>query len=221
MEELIKEVLISIPIALWVLFVIKVLTKKLYHKMRERGVPHNVAVYYNRKIIHIAAGGMALAVPYLYSSFIVPTALSLLLSALVYKARRAKRELMYWFQTEDNEYELHFTVMAALMIALGYLLGNPWYGVLPVAFMAIGDGVTGLIRNAIFKRRTKSWIGNLGMLVVNVIVGSVMGLPGIIAGVIASIVERFEFMDGKIDDNITVPLVSFIVLVVASKVLGY
>ncbi|UXD21555.1 dolichol kinase [Ignicoccus pacificus DSM 13166] len=218
MERIIFELLISIPIAIWTLFVMKVLTKKLYHVLRDRGVEHNVAVYYNRKLIHITAGGLVLLVPFLYTEPLVPISLSLILTAIVAKARMEKKKLMYWFQTHENDYEVHFTLMTAVMLALGYLLGNPWYGVLPAAFMAIGDGVTGLIRNALFKRRTKSWYGNIGMLIVNVLIGSLVGLPGIIAGIVAAIVERFEFLGGKIDDNITVPLCSFIVLVLLSRI---
>ena len=214
---LIEEFLISIPIVAWVSFVVFVLTKKLYHYMVSKGVPENVAIYYNRKIIHITAGGLVLSVPFLFHSPVVPLTLTLALTLLLLFRRKKGR--MYWFQTEDNDYEVHFTFMAFVMLALGYALGNVWYGVLPAAFMAIGDGVTGIIRNYLFKRRTKSWWDNLGMLVVNAAIGSLAGLPGIVAGIAASVVERFEFLDGKIDDNITVPLVSFVLLVTLDKLL--
>ncbi|MEM4833765.1 MAG: dolichol kinase, partial [Thermosphaera sp.] len=67
-------------------------------------------------------------------------------------------------------------------------------------------------RNALYNRRNKSWFGNLAMAVVTVPVGQiVLGLPGALAGLIASIVEHFE-IHSKIDDNITVPLVSFLII---------
>ncbi len=218
MERLLFEFLISIPIVLWVSFVVFVLTKKLYHYMISRGVPNNVAIYYNRKIIHITAGGLILLVPYLYTSPVVPLTLTAALTLILYIKRKSGK-IMYWFQTEENDYEVHFTAMAFVMLALGYALGNVWYGVLPAAFMAIGDGVTGIIRNYMFKRRTKSWWGNLGMLITNALIGSLASVPGIAAGIAAAIVERFEFLDGKIDDNVTVPLVSFVVLFVLDKLL--
>ncbi|NPA84826.1 MAG: dolichol kinase [Crenarchaeota archaeon] len=218
MEAVLGDLLTAVPVVLWVSFVVFVLTKKLYHYMVSRGVPENVAVYYNRKIIHITAGGLVLSVPYLFQTPLVPLGLTLALTALLLFKRKKGR--MYWFQTDDNDYEVHFTAMTFVMLALGYALGNVWYGVLPAAFMAIGDGVTGIIRNYMFRRRTKSWWGNLGMLAVCVAIGSLAGAPGIAAGVAASIVERYEFLNGKIDDNITVPLVSFAVLVALDKLLN-
>lgn len=212
MNELLKELILTVPIVLWELFVIKVLTKKLYNVMVSRGTPINVAVYYNRKIIHIAAGGVVLLVPLIYREPWIPVSLTVLLTLMVGMSRKKNDKFMYWFQTKDNDYEVHFLVMTTLLLSLGYLIGDPWCGVLPVAFMAIGDGVTGIIRNFMFKRRTKSWWGNLGMLMVNVLIGSIKGVPGILSGVVAAIVERFEFLGGKIDDNITVPLISFAVL---------
>ena len=215
---MLHDVLISLPIVAWVSFVVFVLTKKLYHFMISKGVPENVAIYYNRKIIHITAGGLTLSVPFLFEGPTVPLALTLLLTVLLLIKRKKGR--MYWFQTEDNDYEVHFTFMAFVVLALGYALGNVWYGVLPVAFMAIGDGVTGIIRNYMFKRRNKSWWGNLGMLIVNVLIGSLAGLPGVVAGAAAAVVERFEFLGGKIDDNVTVPLISFVLLVALDKLLS-
>ena len=153
-----------------------------------------------------------LLVPLIYREPWIPVSLTVLLTLMVGMSRKKNDKFMYWFQTKDNDYEVHFLVMTALLLSLGYLIGDPWCGVLPVAFMAIGDGVTGIIRNFMFKRRTKSWWGNLGMLMVNVLIGSIKGVPGILSGVVAAIVERFEFLGGKIDDNITVPLISFAVL---------
>ena len=218
LQGIAKEILLSVPLALWVLFVIKVLTKRLFNYMLSKGYPKEVAVYFNRKVIHILAGGVALLIPFVYSEPLVPVALSLLLTTLIFLSKR-RGKLMDWFQTTTNNYEVHFTVMTAIMIWLGYSLGNPWYGILPVAFMAFGDGVTGIIRNVVYKRRSKAWIGNLGMALVNALIGNVMGLPGIVAGIIASVVERFELLDGKIDDNVTVPIASFLTLVILKNLL--
>jgi len=48
--------------------------------------------------------------------------------------------------------------MWGLIIALGWLAseGNFWFGVLLVLFMSIGDAVTGIVRNMLYKRITKS-----------------------------------------------------------------
>jgi len=106
--------------------------------------------------------------------------------------------------------------MWGFVLALGWLAsgGNFWFGVLPVLFMSVGDAVTGIVRNILYKRRTKSWWGNLAMAVFSVPVGAaVLGVVGALAGAISSIVEHFE--SNPVDDNITVPLSAFLVLVLA------
>jgi dolichol kinase len=83
--------------------------------------------------------------------------------------------------------------------------------VVPTLFMAWGDGVTGVVRNLMYKKRTKAWEGSLAMLLVCVPVGALMGVVGILAGVVATAVERVE----RIDDNLSIPLVSLAVLIPA------
>jgi dolichol kinase len=96
------------------------------------------------------------------------------------------------------------------------LIGDPWIAVTPAAFMAFGDGVTGIVRNVVFKKRTKHPIGNISMAILCLPMGyfltGIGGLPiaGIYAGIAASIAERYEF--GPIDDNILITLSSSVVL---------
>lgn len=196
----------------WVVFLVTALTKKTYDLMLRRGLQHKVAVYYNRKIIHVLAGGLvAFIVPSVFETPLLPLVMALLLGVFTYIPHRVGR-LMYWFQVEDNLYEVSFCVMWGVIIALGWLLsrGNFWIGVVPVLFMAIGDSATGFVRNMLFGRRTKSWWGNLAMAAVSIPMGAILGVAGMIAGALASIIEHFEFP--PIDDNVTVPLASFIIL---------
>jgi phytol kinase len=112
-------------------------------------------------------------------------------------------------------YEVHFIIMWGLVMGLGFLLDNVMMAVLPILFMSVGDGVTGIVRNALFRRRTKSWWGNLAMAAFCIPAGFMLqGVFGGLAGALASVVEKFEF--GPIDDNITVPLSGFLVLLTAS-----
>ena len=122
---------------------------------------------------------------------------------------------MYWFQTEENMYEVSFCIMWGVIITLGWLFsgGDFLFGILPVLFMSVGDAVTGIVRNALYKRTTKSWWGNLVMALFSVSVGTLLGFAGVLAGAVASFVEHFEFP--PIDDNVTVPLVSFLILILA------
>lgn len=70
--------------------------------------------------------------------------------------------------------------------------------------MAYGDGITGIIRNLKYTKRTKAREGTAGMLVLCIIIGAQMGLAGILAGIICSFVERIE----NVDDNVTVPAIN-------------
>ncbi len=210
-----EEALAASLLFLWVLFISHVLTRWTYNKMVSRDTPHHVAVYYNRKIIHILAGGVvAVLVPFIFKTFTPILALVGVLAVGNYLPHRLKK-LNYWYQVEENTYEVHFVVMWGLVMGLGFLLGNVMMAVLPVLFMSVGDGVTGIVRNALFRKRTKSWWGNLAMALFCIPAGFMLqGVSGALAGALASAVEKFEF--GRIDDNITVPLSGFLVLLTAS-----
>ncbi|MEM2930063.1 MAG: dolichol kinase, partial [Thermoproteota archaeon] len=184
----------------------------LCYKVMIKKVPDKVAVYYNRKIIHILAGGLiGYLVPSTFSTPFYPLILSMVLGIFTLIPHLLNR-IMYWFQTSDNAYEVHFCLSWGLILTAGWFFtgGNFWFGVIPIMFMALGDAITGLVRNAMFKRRTKSWWGNLAMAIVNTIIGMRLALPGVVAGLLSSIIEHFEF--GPIDDNITVPISAFLIL---------
>ena len=93
---------------------------------------------------------------------------------------------------------------------LWVIFDDPWIAIIPPAFIAFGDGITGIIRNLAFKERRKHPIGNLYMAGVCIPIGYYFAnaadpsipLWGVIAAIVASIFERYEF--GIIDDNILV-----------------
>ena len=123
--------------------------------------------------------------------------------------------------TEQNMNDATFALMLGLSVfALWHYSDQPWLAILPSLYMAFGDGVTGIIRNKMFARRTKSAWGNLGMAILCIPLGWFVGkmvtpaIPvwGVISAVVASIVERYEF--GPIDDNILIVIASSIVLLI-------
>jgi dolichol kinase len=59
----------------------------------------------------------------------------------------------------------------------------------------------------------RSWWGNLAMAAFSITVGTTLGQAGMFAGAAASFIEHYEYK--PIDDNITVPLVSFVILMLA------
>ena len=200
-------------------------TKLTYTMMAARGIQANVAIYYNRKIVHMAGGGIvALLVPFLFTGPTFPLLVGLLLSAFTYIPHVTGRRLD-WLQTADNKNDVKFTLMWGVSIFfIWLLLEDPSLAIIPATFMAFGDGVTGVARNAIFKRRTKSWVGNVFMVAVCIPLGYWLGgaatpsIPwwGVLSGVAASYIERYEF--GPIDDNILITVVATLVLLVGAWV---
>ena len=191
-------------------------SRLVYDTLRGRGAPHNVAVYYVRKLIHVAAGGVvALLVPEVFGGPLVPLIMALGLGGFLAYHRLTGR-LMHWFQVEDNAYEVNFTVAWGAGLAILWVaLGDPRLAILPPLFIAFGDAVTGVVRNALFSRRTKHWVGNVAMALVVVPLGYVYAGPlGALAGLVASAVERLEYP--PIDDNVIIVAASAAVLLAAS-----
>uniref|UniRef100_A0A832EWS1 Dolichol kinase n=1 Tax=Ignisphaera aggregans TaxID=334771 RepID=A0A832EWS1_9CREN len=205
-EELIYDILKAIPLFIYIVFLVRFVTKHLYNFMISKGLKHNVAVYFNRKIIHMMSGGIvALLVPLLFIEPFVPMFFAYLLAIAIYLPHRSRR-ITSWFQTEDNIYEVNFCVAWGTSIfVLWILTGDPWIAILPALAISFGDAVTGLVRNIVFGYRTKHWVGNIAMAIVMMPIGYVFsGLIGSLAMGIASIVERIEI--NPVDDNIFITL---------------
>ena len=214
--------------ALAVIYVMAIVfvTRSLYRLMRKRGFDESVAVYYNRKIVHMATGGViALLVPLLFDSWICPLATGLALT-LITTLPRLRGQSMNFMQTKENWNDSKFALMWGLSIAILWILFNdPFLAIIPALFMSFGDAVTGLVRNAFYKKRLKKPIGNVFMLIVCLVIGyyfasiAVNPIPlwGIFAAIAASIVERFEI--GPIDDNILITVTSMIILIVGSLII--
>ncbi len=195
--------------------------KPFHSYLVNRGCENMVAVYYNRKVAHMLAGGVPIILcPIVFSNPIWPLIGGLGGAAILYAAHFTERRL-WWMQTEQNMNDATFALMLGLSVfALWHYSDQPWLAILPSLYMAFGDGVTGIIRNKMFARRTKSAWGNLGMAILCIPLGWFVGkmvtpaIPvwGVISAVVASIVERYEF--GPIDDNILIVIASSIVLLI-------
>lgn len=201
------ETLYAAALFIWVVIVVNILSKKGYEWVRKiRG--EKSAVYFARKVIHFLAGGLvAILVPYLFQSPLIPFILAMILTLIVYIPHKTGK-LMYWFQVEDNIAEVYFTIMWGVLIVAGWVF-DVWLGIIPILFMAWGDGITGLVRNFKYSHRTKAWEGNIAMLILCIPIGYlVYQWFGVLAAIVSSIVEHYEFTD----DNISVPLTSFLIL---------
>ena len=194
--------------------------KPFYDYLRKQGSQHMVAVYYNRKVAHMLAGG----VPVIAAPIVFDDPIWVLLGGILGSIGLATTHLMdrrlWWMQTEQNMNDATFALMLGISVYIIWEYSNePWLAVLPSLFMAFGDGVTGIIRNKLFKKRTKSAWGNLGMAALCLPLGYGLGLMaepeiplwGLLSGLTASIVERYEF--GFIDDNIIIVVFSSAIII--------
>lgn len=206
-----SEIFWVIVLALYAFSVI-LLTKKLYDFLEKKRYKKSIIIYYNRKLIHIFAGGVVvLAVPFVFSSPLYPLLAGVLLTVIMLFLHKSGN-ILYWFQTNKDFNDVSFCFMWGIAIfILWTILGNPWIAVMPPAFIAFGDGITGIVRNLAFQERRKHPIGNIYMAGVCIPIGYYLGslsgieglaLLGVIAAIVASIFERYEF--GLIDDNILI-----------------
>lgn len=215
-NNLVNESLWAIILFAYILLIIY-LTKKLFNYMLKKGMRTNVAIYYNRKLIHMFAGGVvALLVPHIFSSPLIPTIFALIIALILYIPHKEKN-LLSWFQVSDNAYEVNFAISWGLSLLLVWLAtGNPYYAIIPPLFISIGDAVTGIIRNGLYGVRTKSWYGNIGMILVTVPIGFYFAkTPGLIAAIASSIIEHFE-IPPLLDDNVLIGIFSSLILIVST-----
>lgn len=178
-----------------------------------RKVSERFGTYVARKSIHILSAGVSvLLAPFVFSDWTVPLFLGSCLVAFTVFGHTHKR--FAWFQIRHNYADVYFTVACTTLLVAFWVFGNVWIGVLSALFLAWGDGVTGVVRSLVYKRRNKGIWGNLAMFVVCVSLGLLMngrvGYAGLIGAVFASVVEKFE----RVDDNISIPFGSAILMAV-------
>lgn len=227
LESIIRDSMIATILVVYILIVVWFVTRRLYNYMINRGIKHNVVVYYNRKLIHISTGGLAsIIVAYFFKEPLVPLIMAAFLGIIVYIPHR-KKKLLYWFQTEDNMFEVHFCFAWGISLFILWTLFNEVFqdpyasfkAVLPAIFISFGDAVTGIARNYVFGKRTKHWIGNIFMAITMIPLGYLLAsIPGLVAAIIASIVERVEI--GNIDDNIVIPAATVVILILFRALLN-
>jgi dolichol kinase len=163
--------------------------------------------YVARKTIHLLSAGISLILcPFLFSDLFFPLLLAGLM--ILFTVFGHAKNFLRWFQERENYADVYFTIACTLLLALFWNY-NLWIGILSCLFMAWGDGVTGLVRYVVYKRRTKGIWGNIAMLILCTVLGYLLlGQIGLVGGAFSSILEKFE----KVDDNLSVPLGSALVM---------
>lgn len=206
------DVPITLILLLWMGFVLLLASRWLYNYVVKRGWDPKRGTYLGRKFVHIfGAGVVAVTLPFEFHEPLLPFLFAMTLAVLTYTLHRTNH-IWYWFQDSANLSETYFAITWGAAVLLTWFVDRTFLlAVVPTLFMAWGDGVTGVVRNLMYKRRTKAWEGSLAMLVVCIAVGALMGLAGILAGAVATAVERVE----GLDDNISIPIASLAILIPA------
>jgi len=207
--DILNDLVLALIFSGWMFFVIKFLARWTFNFAVKKGFPEKSSIYFGRKIIHIFGSGLiTLSVPFLFKEPFIPALTAFLLAIYNFWPHK-KGRLYHWFQDEENIHEVNFCIMWGVILLLGWIFDNSfWLGVIPLLFVSFGDGITGIVRNLKYKRRTKAWEGSLAMLIICSLIGFKVGFPGVLAAIFATIAERIEI----IDDNISIPLVSFLTL---------
>ena len=197
--------LITGALFLWNLAVIHLFAKWTYDYFKTwQDIP---AEYIARKVIHILGGGItALATPIFFEGYYWIIGVSSFLIAGYLIFWRVKGRL-YWFQVEENNYEVHFAFAYGAVLLWSNYIGDIWVGLIAVLFMSFGDSATGLVRAFNQKRHIKTWDGTIAMFIVSSLIGYWgLGYYGVFIAAAVSLVEKIP----GFDDNITIPIVSVI-----------
>jgi len=186
------------------------------------GVPQ----YISRKIGHLGGAVAFLLSPLLFSSFWWPLILTAGFTGLLLYARMSRPALFRGVGGSgrpDALAEIHFPATGIILIGVVWgILDMPWVAIVPLVFMGAGDAVTGLIRSAVYKREVKGNWGSVGMLVTCALVAVCFIEPmwvGIVGAVVATLAEKFTVTRRFVDDNLTIPLASGLVMAILIYVL--
>jgi len=176
-----------------------------------RKVSVKFGTYMARKAIHLLSAGVSvLLAPFVFSDWQMPLILGsvMVLFTLFGHARKSYD----WFQISKNYADVYFTVACTVLLVVFWYYNSVWIGVLSSLFLAWGDGLTGVVRYIVYRRRNKGIWGNIAMFVVCMALGYFMngrvGYVGFVGAAFASVAEKFE----RIDDNISIPFGSAILM---------
>ena len=90
---MIYEILWIFILTFYVIFIM-LFTKKIYDLMINKGIKKDDAIYYNRKLVHIFAGGIiTLLVPFIFNSSFYPLLCGLAISVFTFYFHKSKKTL--------------------------------------------------------------------------------------------------------------------------------
>ena len=174
--------------------------------------------YLSRKLGHLGGCVGFLLCPLLFKTFWWPLVLTTGFAALLLYARWHRPHTFRGVGGSGRAYalaEIHFPATGIVLIGILWgLFNRPWLAIVPLCFMGGGDAITGLIRSKVYGREIKGNWGSIGMLAVCLIFAYFIHpyWIGAVGAVTAVVAERFTKTTRYVDDNLTIPLSSAVVM---------
>jgi hypothetical protein len=180
-----------------------------------RGVPFHLA----RKVSHLSAGIPIGLAPVVFPSVWYPAGLALAFLALLTLSHQI--DLLPGVSRRGRWSEVGFPMAVLLCLILWPI--SPWAAVLPGLWVALGDGVAGLVRALVYKRPCKGLWGSVACLTLcapfAVLVQPLwVGALGVIG---FTVVEHLsgDFALIKVDDNLAAPVAAAAIMGVSLAVI--
>ena len=170
----------------------------------------------SRKAIHLTAGAGMLILPFIFESFWWPLGISIFFLIALSILHFTNAKFGYGVRTPGRFVEIWFCLSCVVVYATVWRI-DPWLATAPLVWMAIGDGVTGLLRWPLYhKQGEKGIAGTAGMLAVCLTI-AIMVHPywiGAVGAVAATLAEKYTPSRGYwLDDNWAIPLAASLVMV--------
>ncbi len=210
-----SDSLFELPELLWALIMAGyfILAMELSSFLYRRGVPF----YLSRKVIHFGAAPAVLLLPVLFDSARFPVILGAFLFILlalnhVGFTRWGRQNLFPGFARKGRLSEVYFAIASLISIAALWHI-DAWLAIVPSLWLALGDGITGVVRSYTSGREVKDWWGSLACLIVCSAISIALVTPlvaGLAGAAAATIAERYSGdAEGaliKLDDNLAMPM---------------
>ena len=169
-----------------------------------RGVPFHLA----RKVSHLTAGVPIGLSPLVFPSVWYPFGLALAFLALLTLSHQI--DLLPGVSRRGRWSEVGFPLAVLLCLTLWPL--SPWAAALPGLWVALGDGVAGLVRALVYKKQCKGLWGSVACLAVCAPFALLVHplLVGVAGAIGFTVVERLsgDLAPIKLDDNLAAPVAS-------------
>lgn len=173
-----------------------------------RGVPFHLA----RKVAHCAAAVPIGLSPVVFPSVLYPLALALAFLALL--ALSHELDLLPGVSQKGRWSEVGFPLAVLLCLILWPI--SPWAAALPGLWVALGDGVAGLVRAVVYKKPGKGLWGSVACLALCAPLALLVDpwWVGVAGAIGFSVVEYLsgDFAPLKLDDNLAAPVAAAVVM---------